>query len=341
MKPMMIDLRRDTVTQPTSEMKEAMLAAPLGDDVFGDDPTVNSVQQRIASYFGFEHALFCPSGTMANRIALNTLTRPGDEVLCHKLSHIYRYEGGGMTVNSGLPPKLLEGDRRIVTVYQIIENVNTDVPHSPRTRSVVLENTMNKGGGCRYKREDLVGISRVCLENNLPLHMDGARLFNVLIATGQDPKLFSGILSTLSVCFSKGMGYPAGSVLLGSRKTIKQAIRVRKSIGGAMLQTVMFAVACDYAMGHHIIKLKKGHKRAIEIKRTLMGNSLVEQVLPVETIIVISRLSGKVPVAHFIETMDSRNIKLLAFGRNHIRMLTYFGFNDSMLDQFKRAISTI
>lgn len=222
----MIDLRSDTITKPTQGMLEAMMSAEVGDDVFGDDPTVNALQEKIARMFGMEDAIYCPSGTMTNQIAMRIHTKPQDEVICHKHSHVYLYEGGGMMSNSMLSPKLLEGNRGRITAEQIIENINPDDIHFPKSRLVVLENTMNKGGGSIYDIKEIRAIRKVCDEYGLKLHLDGARLFNALVESGDDRKEYGTLFDSISICFSKGLGAPIGSVLLGTKDDIKEAKRV-------------------------------------------------------------------------------------------------------------------
>jgi threonine aldolase len=223
-----IDLRSDTVTKPTPGMLQAMFSAQVGDDVYEEDPTVNELQEKTARIFGMEAGLFCPSGTMTNQIAIRILTQPGDEVICDRLAHIYNYEGGGIAVNSLASVRLLYGDRGRFTPEDVLENINDDNVHYPKTSLVALENTVNKGGGCYYTLDQIAAISKVCKENNLSLHLDGARIFNALVATGENPAVYGKYFTTISVCLSKGLGAPVGSVLLGSRKLIDKAKRVRK-----------------------------------------------------------------------------------------------------------------
>ncbi|NQZ79099.1 MAG: aminotransferase class I/II-fold pyridoxal phosphate-dependent enzyme, partial [Ekhidna sp.] len=279
----MIDLRSDTITKPTKGMLDRMMSAKVGDDVFGDDPSVNKLQEDISEMFGMESALYCPSGTMTNQIAMRIHTQPQDEVICHKYSHVYLYEGGGMMANSLISPKLLDGERGHITSDQIVQSISPDDIHFPRTKLVVLENTMNKGGGATYDLDEVARIRQVCNENGLKLHLDGARLFNAIVANGEDPKEYGELFDTISICFSKGLGAPVGSALLGSKTAIKQATRVRKVFGGAMRQAGYLAAACSYAIDNHVERLAEDHARAKAIGSCLEKLSFVEEVLSVDT----------------------------------------------------------
>ncbi|HNW75058.1 MAG TPA: GntG family PLP-dependent aldolase, partial [Bacteroidales bacterium] len=248
----MIDLRSDTVTRPTKPMLEAMMAARVGDDVLGDDPTVNALEEKAAAMFGKEAALFCPSGTMTNQIAINVHTRPGDEVICHRFSHVYYYEGGGMMRNSGVSVCLLDGPRGLITAREVEDHINpASDPHRPLTTLVEVENTMNKGGGACYDFGELERISEVCRKQGLKFHLDGARLFNALTAAGGTTDQYGSIVDSVSVCLSKGLGAPVGSLLFGDRPFIKQGRRVRKAFGGGMRQAGYLAAAGIYAMDHN------------------------------------------------------------------------------------------
>ena len=326
------DLRSDTITRPTPAMLEAMMSAEVGDDVLGDDPSVNELQEKVATLFGMEAALFCPSGTMANQIALRISTNPQDEVICDKHSHIYLYEGGGMAYNSMLSPKLLTGDRGRLTAEQIKENINADDIHFPRTRLVGLENTMNKGGGSIYEIGEIRKIRAVCDAHGLLLHMDGARFFNALAETGEDPADYGGLFDTLSVCFSKGLGAPVGSVLLASKSMIKQATRVRKALGGAMRQAGYLAAACTYALDHHRARLTEDHQRARDIGKGLEGQPYIGQVIPVTTNIVIAELDGISP-EEYLKKLNEKGVLAVSFGKKAVRFVTHLDFTDDHLEQ--------
>ena len=337
----MIDLRSDTITRPTKEMLEAMISAEVGDDVFGEDPSVNELQSKVASLFGMEDAIYCPSGTMTNQIGMRVLTRPQDEVICHKHSHVYLYEGGGMMFNSMVSPKLLDGDSGKVSADQVAESINPDDIHFPKTSLVVLENTMNKGGGSIYDIEEIKKIKVVCEENNLSLHLDGARFFNALAVTGEDPKEYGKLFDTISICFSKGLGAPVGSCLLGTKETIKQARRVRKVFGGGMRQAGYLASACRYALDHHVHRLKEDHMRAKAMGSELSSLPFVEEVLPVKTNIVIVRLSIDYSEKRFLQELEKREILSVPFGKNLVRFVTHLDFTDKDLEKFTQKISTI
>ena len=337
----MIDLRSDTVTRPTQGMLEAMMSAKVGDDVFGDDPTVNVFQEKVASFFGMEDAIYCPSGTMTNQIAMRSLTSPQDEVICHKYSHVYMYEGGGMMYNSMLSPKLLEGDRGRISADQIVERINPDDVHFPNTRLVVLENTMNKGGGSVYRLDELKKIHSVCKQNELRLHLDGARVFNALVTSNDDPKEYGKCFDTISVCFSKGMGAPVGSVLLGAKETIKKARRIRKALGGGMRQAGYLAAACDYALENHIGRLKEDHKRAKAISEILERLSFVNNVLPVDTNIVIVQLQESFSETWFLGELEKKDIHAVPFGKGLVRFVTHLDFKDEDLKKFEEKVSSI
>jgi len=337
----MIDLRSDTVTKPTAGMLDAMMSADVGDDVFGDDPTVNELQTKISKLFGMDDAIFCPSGTMTNQIAMKVLTQPRDEIVCHKYSHVYLYEGGGMMYNSMASPKLLEGDRGRITAEQIGESINPNDIHYPKTRLVVLENTMNKGGGSIYDLKEIQAIKSVCDKNQLSLHLDGARLFNALAVTGHDPADYGKLFDTISICFSKGLGAPVGSVLLGSADSIKEARRVRKVLGGAMRQAGYLAAACNYALDHQVERLKEDHRRAKSIGEALEKLVFVREVMPVDTNIVIARVDDGLGESWFLEELKKREVHAVPFGKNLVRFVTHLDFTENHLDAFTKAVSAI
>ncbi len=338
----MIDLRSDTVTKPTPGMLDAMFSAEVGDDVFGDDPTVNKLQEKVASLFGMESAIYCPSGTMTNQLAMRSQTNPQEEVICHKHSHVYLYEGGGMMYNSMLSPKLLEGDRGRLSADEIATSINPieDV-HFPTSKLVVLENTMNKGGGSIYDTAEIKKIKEVCDQKGLILHLDGARLFNALVETGETPKEYGSIFDTISVCFSKGLGAPVGSVLIGSSETIKKAKRVRKALGGGMRQAGYLAAACIYALDNQVDRLKEDHKRAKEIGDQLSRLSFVESVFAVDTNIVIAQLDKAHDEQWFLEALRKKEIHAVPFGSHLVRFVTHLDFTDQHLEQFSQALSEI
>ena len=334
-----LDLRSDTLTQPTAGMKEAMFAAPLGDDVFGEDPTVNALETKIAALFGMEAALFCPSGTMTNQIAIRLHTGPQKEVICHQYSHIYLYEGGGIMANSMASVKLLSGDLGKITASQVAESINPDDVHAPETTLVSLENTMNKGGGSIYTLDEIKPIHALCKEKGLKLHLDGARLFNALVETGESPADWGAHFDTISICLSKGLGCPIGSVLLGTKTDIKRAKKVRKVFGGGMRQAGFLAAAGIYDLDHQVERLKEDHRRARVLGQFLVQAPHVAEVLPVATNIVIARLEGLTPEL-FLQELSSKGIKGVKFGKDLVRFVTHLDFGDAHLEEFGKRIST-
>ncbi len=328
---MIIDLRSDTVTKPTKEMLEAMMSAPVGDDVFNEDPTVLLLEEKAAKLFNKESALFCPSGTMTNQIAIKCHTQPGDELICDVNSHIYNYEGGGISFNSGVQAKLVQGDRGRITAKHIEDNINGDYDWLTHTSLVCLENTVNRAGGSYYDIETIQSIRQLCDEKKLPLHLDGARIFNALVENKYSASDIGNQFDSVSICLSKGLGAPVGSLLLGGKTFIKKARRVRKVFGGGMRQAGFLAAAGVYALDHNINRLKEDHARAKELEKTLNGLPYVESVMPVDTNIVIFNLTDKYTAASFEEKLKPYNIKLAAFGKQTIRFVTHLDFTDDML----------
>ena len=337
----MIDLRSDTVTRPTKQMLEYMMSAQVGDDVFHDDPTVNALEKKVADLFGKEAAMFCPSGTMTNQVAINVHTRPGDEVICHKYSHVYYYEGGAMMRNSGVSVCLLNGPRGQITASEVAEHINPDDVHRPVTSMVEVENSMNKGGGTIYKLEELSSIADVCRTHGLMFHLDGARLFNALAVTGEAPGDYAKLFDSVSICLSKGLGAPVGSLLLGNKVFIKRARRVRKAFGGAMRQAGYLAAAGIYALDHHLERLKTDNAHAFYLGKILEGLPFVDHVIPVETNIVIFRLKEKGSAAAFLAKLKEQDIHGLSFDPQTIRFVTHLDFTDSMLQKTESTLKSI
>jgi threonine aldolase len=334
-----IDLRSDTVTRPTSAMREAMFAAELGDDVLGEDPTVRQLQERYATLFGHEAALFCPSGTMTNQIAIRLHTRPGDEVICADLAHVYLYEGGGIAANSGCSVRLLAGDRGRFTAEDVRAAINNRADsHLPWTRLVCIENTVNKGGGACWDLEELRRIRAVCDEQGLALHLDGARLFNALVARGESPAAHGAIFDTISICLSKGLGTPVGSLLIGSREHIARAHRLRKLAGGGMRQAGFLAAAGLYALDHHVDRLADDHALARAAARSLDTCSFVAAVLPVETNLVIFRLRPDVPAAALLAHLAERGIKASTMGPDLVRFVFHLDVPAEAVERIDAAL---
>lgn len=338
---MIIDLRSDTLTKPSPGMLDVMMSAKVGDDVFGEDPTVHELEQKAAKMLGFESGLFCPSGTMTNQIAIRTLTQPQDEVICDKRSHIYLYEGGGIASNSMVSVELVDGDRGRISPEHVTDNIKPDDIHYPRTKLVALENTVNKGGGCYYSMEQIVSIKKACEIHGLSMHLDGARLFNALVENGDDPKQMGSLFDTVSICLSKGLGAPVGSLLLSSGKNISKARRIRKVFGGAMRQSGFLAAAGIYALDHNISRLKRDHERANKIAEVLMSSAQVSTVEPVDTNIIIFSLEKDVDVNSYLDKLKKRGVLALGFGKQSIRMVTHLDIHDEMVDQFAKQMKSM
>lgn len=327
----MIDLRSDTVTKPTPAMREAMMKADVGDDVFGEDPSVHELECKTADLFGKEAGLFCPSGTMTNQIGIKILTKPQEEIICEKTSHVYLYEGGGLAFNSGLSTWLLDGDRGRITADQVADAIRADNVHYPRTSVVSLENTHNRGGGSIYSLEEIHAIRKVCLQYGLSLHLDGARIFNALVESNYSATDLGNCFDTISICMSKGLGAPMGSVLIGTKSLIKEARRVRKVLGGGTRQAGYMAKACTFALDHHIDRLKEDHQRAKVLADTLSGLRFVKSVVPADTNIVVSQIHDFLPLDQLLHQLESHGIKAVAFGKQAMRMVTHLDFDDVML----------
>ncbi|WP_299821647.1 GntG family PLP-dependent aldolase [uncultured Pontibacter sp.] len=326
------DLRSDTVTKPTPQMLQAMFAAPVGDDVYGEDPTVNALEEKAAAMFGMEAGLFCPSGTMTNQIAIKVHTQPLTEVICDITAHIHQYEGGGIAFNSGASTALVHGNRGKMTPAQIEANIRPlDNIHFPETKLVALENTCNKGGGTFYTLDEIAAISEVCKRHSLALHLDGARVFNALVASGVDAKAYGLYFDSISICISKGLGAPVGSVLLGSKEFIKKSRRVRKVFGGGMRQAGYLAAACIYALDNHVERLKEDQEKAKALEEVLLQTDYVESVLPVETNIVIFKLNEQYTDAAFVAALRKEGILAASFGPQMIRFVTHLDVTAEMM----------
>ena len=337
----MIDLRSDTVTVPTPGMLETMFQAKVGDDVFSEDTTVNQLQNIIAQMFGMESALFCPSGTMTNQIAIKVHTQPGDEVICDKLSHIYNYEGGGIAFNSSASVRLLNGINGTFTADMVEENINPDNIHHPATKLVAVENTVNKGGGSIYQFSELEKISTICKKYNLKFHLDGARLFNALAETGDSTIEYGRIFDTISICLSKGLGAPVGSLLLGNKQTIDKARRIRKVLGGAMRQAGYLAAAGIYALQNNVSRLKTDNDNARKIATQLAEINYIESILPVETNIIIFKINHKITELEFAKKCAEQNILVSTFGKQTIRLVTHLQFSNSDISDLIRGFKNI
>ena len=335
---MNIDFRSDTVTKPTAGMLDAMMNAKVGDDVFGEDETVNALEEKLANMFNMEAALFCPSGTMSNQIAIKCFTQPMDEVICDQTAHVYRYEGGGIAYNSMASVRLLNGERGILTAEMIEPEINADNIHYPNSSLVVLENTVNKGGGKCYSLSQIEPIAALCREKEIKLHLDGARLFNALIATGDKAIDYGNCFDGISICLSKGLGAPVGSVLLSTKETIKKATKIRKVFGGGMRQAGFLAAAGIYALDHHIDRLATDHQHAKALADALGKASFVSSVMPVETNIVLFDVIPNLKAATVVDALAAVGILCGTTSDKTIRFVTHLDLSSAMIDQ---AIETI
>ena len=338
---MPIDLRSDTVTRPTPAMLEAMLTAKVGDDVFGEDPSINELEAMAARLFGMEAALYCPSGTMSNQIAIKCHTQPGDEIICERSAHVYVYEGGGIAFNSGSQVRSLDGDRGRIKAGQISQAINPDDVHRARTSLVTLENTSNRGGGSCYDLEEIGRIRQVCIDNHLRLHLDGARLFNALVATGQTAREYGKLFDSISVCLNKGLGCPIGSILVGPAAFIRQARRVRKVFGGGMRQAGFMAAAGIYALKHHVDRLADDHRHARELAAALEKTDFVRSIMPVETNIVIFEVDGDGCAREIAQKLKEKGVLAIAIAANQIRMVTHLDVGPEMIAQTIEAIEQL
>jgi threonine aldolase len=320
-------------------MLEAMMHAKVGDDVFKSDPTVNKLQEKAAKMFGMEDALFFPSGTMANQTAIKLHTQPGDKLICDKYAHVYNYEGGGAAFNSGVTCKLIDGQRGMFTAAQLEEAVagRADI-HVPYSRLVCIENTTNKGGGACWDFSELEKIQKIAKENSLAFHLDGARLFNALVAKNESAEQYGHLFDTISICLSKGLGAPIGSILLGSKEHIAKALRIRKLLGGAMRQVGFLAAAGIYALDNHINRLEEDHQKAKEIGAVLSVASYVTKLEEIETNIVIFYVDEKIGADNFIKKMKENNILLTPMGAGRIRIVTHLDYSNEMHEVLLKAL---
>ena len=337
----MIDFRSDTVTKPTESMKEAMLSAPVGDDVFSEDPSVNELEVYAADMFGMEKSLYCSSGTQTNQIAINVHLNPGGEVITSVESHIYKYEGGGIAKNSGASVRLVEGNRGRLTLDDVEKWINPDDVHYPITQLVSLEDTSNRGGGAIYDFEEIKKISAFCKLNRLPLHLDGARLMNAIVENGIDIKDYASHFDSISLCLSKGLGAPVGSLLIGRSDFIKKARRVRKVFGGGMRQAGIIAAGGLYALKNNVSRLKEDHYHAKELESALKKINWVESVVPVETNIVVVILKDYSNRDYLISELESHGVKIIAFGPGMLRFVTHLDISSLDIDKTISVLNKI
>jgi threonine aldolase len=330
---MLIDYRSDTVTQPSKGMLNAMMQAKVGDDVFGEDPSINELENKAAAMFGMEAALFCPSGTMTNQIAIKCHTQPGDEVICDESSHVYQYEGGGIAFNSGASVKLLQGNLGRITAEMVRSSVQPDDPHRPHSSLVSIENTSNRGGGSCYDFEELKKIKKVCTEHGLGFHLDGARLFNAIVAKKESPAQYGSLFDSISVCLSKSLGCPVGSLLLGKKDFIKKARRVRKVFGGGMRQAGFLAAAGIYALDNNIARLEEDHVHTRRLADALAGRKYISMVLPVETNIIIFELTEGHSAPGMVASLKEHDILAYAITPSRIRLVVHLDISKQMIEK--------
>ncbi len=339
---MIIDLRSDTVTKPTPGMLEAMRNAAVGDDVLGEDPSVTQLEQKLAAMLGLEAGVFCPSGTMTNQIGIRVHTEPYDEIICYKGAHIYKYEGGGLAGNSLVSVKLLDGDRGRLTIKEIAASINNSSdPHYPHTSVVALENSVVREAGSYYSWQQVKELSEFSRSKGLKMHLDGARFFNALTESGGSAKETGKYFDTVSICLSKGLGAPVGSVLLCSKKLEHKVRRMRKVFGGGMRQAGYLAAAGIYALDNHIVRLKEDHIRAKELWRTISPQRYVKSIMPTDTNIIIFELVDGLTSDMFLNKLATFDIKASKFSENQIRMVTHLDFNDTMLTKTAEVLKKL
>lgn len=341
---MEIDLRSDTVTRPTPAMLDAIYHAKVGDDVYKEDPSVNELEAYIADFFGKPQALYFPTGSMANQAAIKLHTQPAEQLICDKWAHVYNYEGGGVSFNSGVSCKLIDGNRGKITAEQVEANINPpDFYHSPKTSLVCVENTTNKGGGACYDLAELEAIHQVCKKHGLGYHLDGARLANALVAKNQDPRSYGKLFNTITLCLSKGLGAPMGTVLVGDEEVMQNAMRVRKVLGGGMRQVGFMAAAGLYAVQHHLDRLVEDHQKATELGTMLSSLDFVKKVEPIETNIVIFYLKEGIDHQVFLNNLSQLGIRISNMGEGKMRIVTHLDYTDKMhcftMNNFEKAYS--
>lgn len=336
---MIVDLRSDTVTKPTPGMMEAMMNAKVGDDVFGEDETINELEEKAAGIFGMEAGIFCPSGTMTNQVAIKCFTQPLDELIADQTAHVYRYEGGGIAFNSGVSTRLLHGDRGIITAEMIEPEINAENVHYPHTSLVVLENTVNRGGGSCYTLDEIRPIAALCKRKGLKLHLDGARIFNALIKTGDKAADYGKYFDGISVCLSKGLGAPVGSVFLSGKETIKYARRVRKVFGGGMRQAGFLAAAGIYALDHHVERLNIDHAHAQTLADELKKCPWVSSVLPVETNIIV--FDTVEPATEVLKKLAEHGIKALSTAQHRIRFVLHLDVHPEQVEYVVKVLKIL
>ena len=337
----MIDYRSDTVTKPTPAMLEAMFKAKVGDDVFHEDPSINELEHFAAEMFGMEASLFCSSGTMTNQIAIKCHTQPGDEVICDRTSHIFQYEAGGIAFNSGCSVNVIIGNRGRISAEQIKDHINADDVHKAVSSLVSLENTSNRGGGSCYDYNEMVKIAELCKQKNLKFHIDGARLFNAIVANKENPKHYGEMFDSISICLSKGLGAPVGSLIIGKKDFIKKARRVRKVFGGGMRQAGYIAAAGLYALQNNIERLQIDHDNSKKIATALKAKSFVDEILPVETNIIIFSIKNEMTPKLFIEKMKEQEILMYPISPTQVRVVVHLDITSEMIEKTIQIINQL
>jgi threonine aldolase len=329
MQQKIIDLRSDTVTRPTKGMRQAMADAEVGDDVFGDDPTVIRLETRVAELFGMQRAVFVPSGTMANQISIRAHTEPGNEIICHESSHVYLYEGGAPAALAGCSLRLLTGERGMFSADDVERAIRPDDQHFPKTTLVVVENTQNRGGGSVWSLDAIAAIRDVARKHGLKMHLDGARILNACVAAKASPAGYARHFDSATICFSKGLGAPVGSAVAGSTEFIARARRFRKMYGGAMRQAGILAAAAEYALNHHVERLADDHQNARVLADALSACGCLK-VVPPETNIVYFDIDEKLGTAkQFAESLRDRGVWTIPVAPQRIRAVTHLDVSPS------------
>lgn len=339
--PQHIDLRSDTVTRPTPGMLQAMMNARVGDDVLGDDPTAIVLEERVADLLGHEAALWCPSGTMANQIAIKVHTQPGDELICHPFAHIYNYEGGGIAFNSGVQVRTTGTPDGLMDPAAMLACIQPVADVYARTSLLAIENTNNKAGGTVMPMSTVEALSNAARGAGLAVHLDGARLWNAAVAAHHDYRAYGRAFDSISVCLSKGLGCPAGSVLTGSRNYIREARRVRKRLGGGLRQVGYLAAAGLYALDHHIDRLAEDHHNATRLAEIIRQQPWVKDVVEPQTNILIFSLQPHIDEQHFLQHMEAAGVRMLSLGPGRLRLVTHLDFSADDLDRVSAALAQV
>ncbi len=335
---MSVDLRSDTVTRPTPAMRRAIAEAVVGDDVFGDDPTVLELERRCAELAGKEASLYVPSGTMGNQLAVNALTSPGDEVLLETESHVFLYEQGGLAVNSGCLAHIVRGERGALAPEALLAALRAEDEHVARVSLVCLENTHNRAGGAIVPLERLRAVHEAARSRGLKVHLDGARLWNASVATGVPIATWAACADTVMMCFSKGLGAPVGSILAGSADAVRRARRTRKRWGGGMRQAGILAAACLHALDHHVARLAEDHARARRLAAGMRAAPGVKVVEP-DTNIVVAELAAPLEVPAVLGRLESRGVRMVAFGAGRVRAICHLDVDDAGVERAIEAFA--